>query len=144
MDKEQRAWLGRGWAYPVLTDPRTGGVAVAEYENDVQQSIRIILGTEPGERLMRPDFGCGIHRVVFETMDVETMTRVESAVRESLGKYETRIEILELVVDPLHALEGKLLISLTYRIRLTNQIGNLVYPFYFREGGPLGIEGLRG
>ena len=126
-----------------MIDPRTGGVRVAEYEDDVQQSIRIIIGTAPGERVMRPDFGCGIHRLVFETMDVETTTRVENAVRESLGKYEARIEILELTVDPLHALDGQLLIRLTYLIRLTNQIGNLVYPFYFREGGPVDIGGVR-
>jgi hypothetical protein len=132
---EQKEWLGRGWAYPVAIDPRTGSVAVAEYEADIRQSIFIILGTSPGERLMRPDFGCGIHDLVFEIVDVTTLTRIETAVRDALVKYEARIEVLSVAVNPAHARHGELLIELEYRVRRTNQVGNLVYPFYFREGG---------
>jgi uncharacterized protein len=132
---EQKEWLGRGWAYPVIVDPATGDVAMSEIEADIRQSILIILGTSRGERVMRPDFGCGIHDLVFETMDVETLTRVETAVREALTKYEARIDVLSVRVDPLHVADGELLIELEYRVRLTNQMGNLVYPFYFREGG---------
>lgn len=132
---EQKDWLGRGWAYPVQVDRLTGSVAVSEYEEDIHQAIRIILGTARGERLMRPDFGCGIHELVFEIMDTTTVTRVETAVRESLTKYEARIEVLGVGVDPFFAAEGKLLVEIDYRVRRTNQIGNFVYPFYFREGG---------
>ena len=64
---EQKDWLGRGWAYPVQVDRLTGSVAVSEYEADIHQAIRIILGTARGERVMRPDFGCGIHELVFES-----------------------------------------------------------------------------
>ena len=132
---ERKEWLGRGWAYPVRIDPATGGVAVSEYEADIRQSIVIILGTAPGERVMRPDFGCGIHELVFEVMDVATLTRVETAVRDAMIRYEARIEVLSVNVDPLGAAEGRLTIELEYRVRRTNQLGNLVYPFYFREGG---------
>jgi hypothetical protein len=132
---EQKDWLGRGWAYPVRLDLVTGGVAVSEYEEDIHQAIRIILGTARGERLMRPDFGCGIHELVFEVMDTATLTRVETAVHECLTKYEARIEVLSVGVDPFYAADGKLLVEIDYRIRATNQIGNFVYPFYFREGG---------
>jgi phage baseplate assembly protein W len=132
---QQKAWMGRGWAYPVQIDPRTGGIAFAEYETDIRQSIIIILGTARGERVMRPDFGCGIHDLVFEVIDVAMLTRVEAAVRESLTKYEARIEVLNVRANPLLAADGELLIELEYRVRMTNQIGNLVYPFYFREGG---------
>lgn len=132
---EQKDWLGRGWAYPVQIDRRTGAIEVSEYEEDIHQAMRIILGTSRGERLMRPDFGCGIHDLVFEVMDTATLTRVETAVRESLTKYEARIDLLGVDIDPLHAAEGMLLVGIDYRVRQTNQIGNFVYPFYFREGG---------
>lgn len=132
---DQKDWLGRGWAYPVQVDRLTGGVAVSEYEDDIHQAIRIILGTARGERVMRPDFGCGIHDLVFEVMDTSTLTRVETAVRESLTKYEARVEVISVGVDPFYAAEGKLLVEIDYRIRRTNQVGNFVYPFYFREGG---------
>ena len=140
---EQKDWLGRGWAYPVQIDRATGGVAVAEFEEDIHQAIRIILGTSRGERMMRPDFGCGIHDLVFEVIDTTTLTRVETEVRDSLTKYEARIEVLNVESDPLYAAEGKLLIEIEYRIRRTNQIGNLVYPYYFREGGLGRAEGSR-
>ena len=140
---EQKDWLGRGWAYPVQVDRLTGGVEVSEYEIDIHQAIRIMLGTARGERVMRPDFGCGIHDLVFEVMDTATLTRVETAVRECLTKYEARIELLGVAVDPYFAAEGKLLVEIDYRIRRTNQIGNFVYPFYFREGGADATLGTR-
>lgn len=133
--EQQKDWLGRGWAYPVELDRTTGSVAVAEFEEDIRQAIRIILGTARGERVMRPDFGCGIHELVFEVVDTTMLTRVETEVRESLVRYEARIEVLGVQADPFEAAEGKLLVEIEYRIRRTNQTGNFVYPFYFREGG---------
>lgn len=132
---ERKEFLGRGWAYPVAFDPSTGAVAEAEYEDDIKQSIRIIIGTSPGERVMRPDFGCGIHRLVFTAIDSAALARVEASVRDALTRYEARIELLEVSTDPLEAADGKLLVIIRYRVRATNQAGNLVYPFYFREGG---------
>ena len=141
---EQKDWLGRGWAYPVRFNPVTGSVATSEYEADIRQAITIILGTARGERVMRPDFGCGIHELVFEIIDVATLTRVETAVTEAMTKYEARIELLGVNVDPLEAANGMLLIEFEYRVRRTNQVGNMVYPFYFREGGAGQTEGSRG
>jgi phage baseplate assembly protein W len=135
-DIDQKDFLGIGWAYPVRIDALTGDIAMARYDRDVHQAIRIILETSPGERVMRPDFGCGIHDLVFEEINVTTLRAIEASVREALTKFEARIEIVDVTVDPRQALNGILLISLTYRIRRTNQVDNLVYPFYFREGGP--------
>jgi phage baseplate assembly protein W len=140
----QKDWLGRGWAYPVSIDPATGGIAAAEYEVDIRQSIITIIGTAPGERVMRPDFGCGVHDLVFETIDTALLTRVQTTVTAALVKYEARIEILSVNVDPLLAADGILTIELQYRVRLTNQKDNLVYPFYFREGGVGQAAGSRG
>ena len=115
-------------------DPGTGSAAEAAYEEDMRQSIRIIIATDRGSRVMRPDFGCGIHELVFTAIDSAALTRVKAAVTDALNKYEARIEF-EVSVDPLKAAEGILLVLIDYRIRKTNQTGNLVYPFYFREGG---------
>jgi uncharacterized protein len=120
---------------PVQLDPRTGLVASVEAEADIRQSIRIILETAPGERVMRPNFGCGIHELVFTVVDSTTIQRICSVVEEALRRCEARIDVLEVKVDDAATSEGKLLIELEYRVRKTNQTGNLVFPFYFREGG---------
>lgn len=132
---EQKAFLGRGWAWPVQLDPRTGRVATVAYEEDIRQSMRIILETPPGERLMRPNFGCGIHDLVFEALDSTTIQRIRSTVEEALRRCEARIDVLSVEVDEAATSEGKLLVEIEYRVRKTNQVGNLVFPFYFREGG---------
>ena len=84
---------------------------------------------------MRPNFGCGIHEMVFESMDSTTMQRMRSTVEEALRRCEARIEVLDVTVDEAASYRGELLIQLEYRVRRTNQVGNLVFPFYFREGG---------
>jgi len=132
---EQRDFLGVGWAYPVATDPLRGDVAMARYGRDVREAIRIILETAPGERVMRPSFGCGIHQLVFEEINATTLYAVQSSVREALTIWEPRIELNEVTVDPLQAADGLLIITIAYRIRDTNQLDNLVYPFFYTEGG---------
>jgi phage baseplate assembly protein W len=133
---ERKDFLGRGWAMPVALDPRTGQVLAAEYEEDIRQAMRIIIETAPGERVMRPDFGCGIHDLVFASMDSQTLQRVRSVVEDALRRYEARIEVLEVSVDEDRVLtDGRLMVQIDYRVRRTNQVGNLVFPFYFREGG---------
>ncbi len=132
---ERKAFLGRGWAMPVALDSRTGRVATVAYEQDIRESILIILETAPGERVMRPNFGCGIHELVFAAVDSTTLQRVRSTVEEALRRCEARIDVLAVNVDEAATSEGKLLVEIEYRVRKTNQLGNLVFPFYFREGG---------
>lgn len=132
---ERKDFLGRGWAMPVTLDPQTGRQAVAEHEDDIRQAIRIILETAPGERMMRPDFGCGIHELVFGVVDSTTLQRVRSVVEEALRQFEARIDVLHVATDDQAALDGMLAVEIEYRVRKTNQTGNLVFPFYFREGG---------
>jgi uncharacterized protein len=132
---ERKEWLGRGFAYPVRLDTATGTVAIASYEDDVREALRILVDTSPGERLMRLDFGCGIRDLAFEVIDVATITRIEATVTESITKYEPRVELISVNVNPTEAANGLLEIEVDYRIRRTNQKDNMVYPFYFREGG---------
>ena len=132
---ERKQFLGRGWHFPVQLDLANGRVAETEHEADIRQAIRIIIETAPGERAMRPDFGCGIHELVFEATDTTLLQRVRSEVEAALTRYEARIELTSIDVATGPGSDGQLLIELEYRVRLTNQVGNLVYPFYFREGG---------
>ena len=132
---ERKDFLGRGWNMPVELDPRTGRVLTVAYEEDIRQSIFIILETAPGERLMRPNFGCGIHELVFTALDSTAIQRIRSLVEEALRRCEARIDVLGVTVDEEVNNNGQLLIEIEYRVRKTNQTGNLVVPFYFREGG---------
>jgi phage baseplate assembly protein W len=132
---DRKDFLGRGWAMPVELEPRTGLVASVQHEEDIRQSIRIILETTPGERVMRPNFGCGIHEMVFDALDSTAIQRVRSIVEESLRRCEARIDVLEVTVEETPAEQGRLIVEIEYRVRKTNQTGNLVFPFYFREGG---------
>lgn len=129
-----RDFLGVGWSFPVSFDAVLGDLALSAYARDVKEAIRIILHTAPGERVMRPGFGCGIHEMVFEEISTTTVFAVESRIRDALVTYEPRIEVIEVRVDPFQAMSGILLITIDYRVRRTNQTDNLVYPFYFREG----------
>ncbi len=128
-----KKFQGRGWAFPVAVEPDRGRVAFVEYENDIEQSIYIILSTSPGERVMRPDFGCGIHDLVFATINTGLLERVKHNVTEALRKHEARIDVLAVEVDASRAADGRLLVFIDYRVRTTNQSGNYVYPFYFKE-----------
>lgn len=107
---------------------------MSEHEQDIKESIRIILATAPGERLMRPDFGCGIHDLVFSVISSATVGLFESRVREAIINWEPRVEITQLSTSTREASNGKLEILLTCRVRETNNEFNLVFPFYLTEG----------
>ena len=128
-----RAFLGVGWAFP-LRLAADHAVATAAYEEDVRESIRIILGTRRGERLMRPDFGAGLEDFVFEPISTTTIEMLKKRVEEALVDWEPRIDVEKVEVKDERA-RGRLLLSLDYRVRSTNTHYNLVYPFYLQEGG---------
>jgi hypothetical protein len=121
--------IGRGVAFPLRVDAG-GAVALVNDDEDVQEAIELILGTSPGERPMRPQFGCAVHDYVFETVDAYTVGRLERAVRIALDRWEPRIEVLAINIDLSQAARGELPIEITYRLRATNDVRNLVYPFY--------------
>ena len=111
-----------------------GALAIARQEERVAESIAFILGTAQGERVMRPDFGCGIHQLVFEPNNDMTQARVAHSVRRALVDLEPRIDVLDVRVDGAPTEPNLLLIRVDYRIRATNAFHNLVYPFFIREG----------
>src|SRR2546426_3406012 len=127
-----KTFLGKGIAFPLAADAH-GALEQAAYEDSVQQSVWIILSTAKGERVMRPDFGCGIHELVFDTVTASTGGRVAGAVREALLRFEPRVDVRNVNVSPGGDREV-LLISVDYEVRATNNMFNLVYPFYLDAG----------
>jgi phage baseplate assembly protein W len=121
--------LGSGVAFPLQIDS-TGAIALARAEDDVDQAIGLILGTAPGERPMRPEFGCAVHDFVFDTLDAATVGKMEAAIRAALDRWEPRIEVESVEFDLSRTLDGELLATIGYRLRATNNNRNLVYPFY--------------
>lgn len=125
--------LGSGPEFPTRINQR-GGLAVARGEQKVKQSIISILSTAPGERVMRPDFGCDIHAFVFASLDTTTLSLIRSAVEEALVRWEPRIKLENVRAKPDAERDGWLSISIDYSIRATNSPANLVYPFYLQTG----------
>jgi phage baseplate assembly protein W len=121
--------LGAGLAFPLGVDAR-GAIALAHAAEDVQQAIAMILSTAPGERPMRPEFGCRIHEFVFDRVDASTIGRVEHEVRVSLERWEPRIEVVSVGIDTTAADRGQLLVDLRYQLATSNSERNLVFPFY--------------
>jgi len=121
--------IGTGLGFPLRVD-RQGAVALVSGSDDINEAIRLILSTAPGERPMRPLFGCGIHDYVFESIDAYTIGRLEREVRIAIDRWEPRIEIEDIRIDTDEAGNGKLAIELAYVVRATNDRRNLVYPFY--------------
>jgi uncharacterized protein len=121
--------IGSGLAFPLQVD-RRGGIALARDEQDIDQAIQLILGTAPGERPMRPEFGCGVHDFVFDTIDAGTVGRMEEAIRSALSRWEPRIEVRSVDFDISQSVNGILTIDIGYTVRATNTDRNLVYPFY--------------
>ena len=134
-----RPFLGSGLFFPLEVVPkgagdgaRAGQLRIAEYEESVRQSIWLILGTSKGERVMRPDFGCGIYDLVFAANSASTAGRIEEEVRDALLFFEPRIDVRDVQVLSQNGGEV-LLISIDYEVRATNNVFNLVYPFYLER-----------
>ena len=125
--------MGTGWSYPLKVDGR-GGISLSQHENDIEESIRIILGTAKGERRMRPEFGCEIHDLIFAPNDFTTWGLAAHYIEDALGWWEPRIEVtnIDAGADPDDT--GRLLITIYYKVRATNDERNLVYPFYLVPG----------
>ena len=125
--------IGKGWAFPIRpgTDNRLrfqGG------EEKIRQSIWLILSTAPGERLMLPEFGCGIHDLVFDANTASLRAIVQTQVREALNRWEARIDVLDVQVQTPPEQRSYLLVRIDYRIRANNAFFNLVFPFFITEG----------
>jgi len=129
---DDRDFLGKGWRFPVSVN-LTGGVSSSAFEENVRQSIFIILGTAPGERVMRPDFGCRIHDLMFAPNNDVTAVRAAYYCEEAIYKYEPRIAEVAVSAVPNSVEPNRLDLHIIYVIAGTNDKRNLVYPFYLRS-----------
>jgi Bacteriophage baseplate protein W len=125
----QNDFVGSGLAFPLRVDP-SGALALVSREQEIEEAIRIVIGTAPGERPQRPDFGCRIHDHVFAPADATTIGLISADVRAALARWEPRIETTDVVVYPHDDDPMLLYVDISYRIRATNDPRNLVFPFY--------------
>jgi uncharacterized protein len=121
--------LGSGLSFPLGID-RVGSLALAHGEQDIEQAIGVILSTAPGERPMRPEFGCRVHDFIFDTIDAAMIGQMNLAIRDALDRWEPRIIVVDIDYDLTDQAEGRIEVLITYRVRPTNNERNLVYPFY--------------
>ncbi len=137
---DERAYLGRGWRFP-LELTRNRDVELSEYERDVDEAIRLILGTNRGERVMRDDFGAGLDQFIFASVSANTLALIRHRVEEALVTWEPRIDVKEVQVTRDSSQRGLVLIDVRYLIRSTNTFYNLVYPFHIQEGNEVADTG---
>lgn len=127
-----REFLGKGWRFPVAIN-LTGGISTSAYEENVRESIFVILGTAPGERLKRQEFGCRVHDLMFAPNNHVTAALAEHYCEEALLKFEPRIRNVQVKASPSKTEPNRLDIRISYMVGDTNDKRNLVYPFYLRQ-----------
>lgn len=131
---DNSSFLGSGWCFPPEFSMDSGDIRMVEGKEDIEQSLMILLSTRPGERVMQPDFGCGIHTMVFEEINLTTVTEMKYLIEQAVLYFEPRIELEDISVDTSDMLNGRLLLQLDYTIITTNRRSNMVYPFFIMEG----------
>jgi uncharacterized protein len=131
---EDNRFLGTGWSFPPSFDWRNKQAVLVSHVQDIEQSLTILLSTVPGERIMQPTYGCGLNRMVFETINESTVTEIKDLVARAVLFFEVRITLNAVQVETGDVLDGVLRLRLDYTIRTTNTRHNMVYPLYLQEG----------
>lgn len=136
-----KAFLGIGWSFPPEFHKHANsiGVKMVAEEEDIGESLKILLSTVPGERIMQPTYGCGLHAMVFETINESTITELKDIIERAVLFFEPRITLESVDIDTEESLEGRLKIQLNYTVRKTNTRSNIVYPFYYLEGSQVRV-----
>lgn len=129
-----KSFLGTGWGFPPEFSRRGKEVRLVSADDDIRESLRILLSTSPGERVMYPEYGCGLRAMVFGNIDSSTITGIKDLIESAVLFFEPRITLDNIEVDTGELYQGILRISLEYTIRTTNTRSNMVYPFYILEG----------
>lgn len=137
MNKPIKSFLGTGWGFPPAFSNKAAEVAMLSDVDDIQSSLVILLTTRPGERVMRPDYGCNLDELLFEPLTTTFKTYIKDLVSTAILYYEPRIEVNSIELDDTGELEGRIVISIDYTVSATNTRFNFVYPFYKKEGTDL-------
>lgn len=129
-----RSFLGTGWAFPPEFNKKANDVKLVSEEDDIRESLSILLSTSPGERIMQPSYGCGLRSMIFESISEGSVTELKDIVERAILFFEPRVTLNAVNVDTERVYDGVLEIILDYTVRATNSRSNMVYPFYFKEG----------
>jgi phage baseplate assembly protein W len=138
MARNTKAFLGSGLHFPLQTDAR-GQIELSSGNADIEQAIRIIISTRPGERVMRPTFGCRAQELLFEPRSPTTISLLQEYVHDALRIWEPRIEVMRVDVNPDDDLEGALIAVIEYQIKATHDTRSIVYPFFIDEEQEIGL-----
>ncbi|MTB52947.1 GPW/gp25 family protein [Lewinella sp. W8] len=133
-NRKIKSFLGTGWSFPPQFLLDTGSISMVSEEEDIRQSLFLLFSTTPGERVMKPEYGCDLHSLVFERLTPSTENQMVDMIRTSIIRFEPRIILEDVVVDMVDAYQGRIDIGVRYTVRITNSRDNIVYPFYFKEG----------
>ena len=133
MDSEN-SFLGVGWAFPPHFDEINKGATMVSAEEDILQSLNILLSTRPGERIMNPTFGCDLNQFMYEEISETLFSHMREVISDAVIRYEARIDIENIDIEYDQGEKGALYITIAYQIRQTNSRHNMVYPFYLLEG----------
>ena len=128
------SFLGRGWGFPPEFSKDTASVFLTEDEEDIEKSLEILLSTRLGERVMLPDYGCNLDELLFKPLNLTLKTYVADLIKTAILYHESRIDVEKIRIEPSNDTDGILLITIDYRIRITNSRKNMVFPFYQAEG----------
>lgn len=137
MEKKNKSFLGTGWSFPPQFEKEAANTKMLSNEEDIQSSLEILLSTKRGERVMRSDYGCDLHELIFEPLTTTFKTYIIDLIKTSILFHEPRIDVEKIELNDTGELEGKILISINYRVRATNSRFNFVFPFYKTEGTEL-------
>lgn len=132
-----QSFLGSGWSFPPQFERSNSKTKMLKDEEDIQSSLEILLSTKQGERVMLPDYGCDLHELIFEPLTTTFKTYIKDLIRTAILYYEPRIEVEKIELNDTGELEGRILITISYKVRATNSRFNFVYPFYKNEGTDL-------
>ncbi|MBA4408105.1 MAG: hypothetical protein C0397_01620 [Odoribacter sp.] len=128
------SFLGRGWGFPPEFSKNTASVLLTEDEEDIEKSLEILLSTRLGERIMLPGYGCNLDELLFKPLNLTLKTYVTDLIKTAILYHESRIDVEKIRIEPSNDTDGILLITIDYRIRITNSRKNMVFPFYQAEG----------
>lgn len=129
-----KAFLGRGWSFPPEFNRSSGEVNMVSEDEDIEESLSILLSTVPGERVMNPAYGCGLKLLIFENISESTVTEIKDVIERAILFFEPRIKLINIDINTEDLYDGEIKLLINYTVRATNNRRNMVYPFYFREG----------
>jgi phage baseplate assembly protein W len=132
--KHKKTFLGVGWKFPPSFDRKTGSIMLVSEEEDIKESLYILLSTKPGERVMMPDYGCDLNKMVFQAIDASLITQMEDIIQRAILYFEPRILVEKIDISADNETEGLLNIDIHYKVSKTNKRSNMVYPYYIIEG----------